>query len=72
MELKAAALLSLNLVTTDSQGSFGNLLICEEFSTLSRLLLVTTYVMRAINRFKNCREDITTNLTKNSWLMLRH
>ena len=63
MELKAVALWSLNLVTTDSQGSIGNLLNCEKFSTLSRLLRVTAYAVRAVRGFKNHREEVPTNLT---------
>ena len=35
VEMKATALRSLNLVTTDSQGSIDNLLNCERFSTFS-------------------------------------
>lgn len=63
VELKVSALRSLNLVTTDSQGSIDNLLSCEKFSTLSRLLRVTAYIVRAIGRFKSSKEAVPTNLT---------
>ena len=61
VQLKAIALRSLNFVITDFQGSINNL-NCEKFSTLSRLLRVTAYVVRAVGRFKN-REEISANLT---------
>ena len=50
-------------MTTDYQGSIDNLLNCEKFSTLSRLLRVTAYVVRAVRRFENSREDVPANLT---------
>ena len=63
VELKATALRSVNLVTTDSQDSIHNLLNSEKFSTSSRMLRVTAYVMRAVRRIKNNREEVPANLT---------
>ena len=50
-------------MTTNSQCSIDSLLNCEKFSTLSILLRVTAYMVRAISRFKNRKEDVPTNLT---------
>ncbi len=62
-ELKTSALRSLNLVATDSEGSISELLDCESFGTLSRLLRVTAQVLRAVGVFKKSYIDISTNLT---------
>ena len=63
VELKGAPLPSLNLVTADFQGSISELMSCDRFSTLSRLLRVTAYVVRAIKSFKGKREAIFPGLT---------
>ena len=63
VELKGTPLPSLNLVTADFQSSISDLMSCDRFSTLSKLLRVTAYVVRAINGFKGKREDISTGLT---------
>ena len=52
-ELKATA--SHNLMSTSSQGSIDNLLSCDRFNTLPRLLRVTAHVMRAVRRFRGSR-----------------
>lgn len=56
-ELKASALRSLNLVATESKGSIGDLIYCEDFSTLSRLLRVTVQVLRAVQQFKSSKSS---------------
>lgn len=63
VELKGTALRLLNLMTTDSQGSIDKVMNCEKFSTLSKLLRVTSYMVRAVRRFKNSKEDVPANLT---------
>ena len=63
VELKGTPLPSLNLVTADFQGSISDLMSCDRFSTLSKLLRVTAYVVRAIKGFKGKREDISPGLT---------
>ena len=63
VELTATALRSLNLVVTESHGSIADLLSCENFSTLSRLLRVTAYIVRAVKRFPRSDDDLSTNLT---------
>ncbi len=42
-----------NLLATEVKPSVGSLLKCEDYSTLSRLLRVTGYVLRAIKLFKS-------------------
>ena len=61
--MKGTPLSSLNLVTADFQGSISDLMSCDRFSTLSRLLRVTAYVVRTIKGFKGKREDISPGLT---------
>ena len=61
--LTATALRWLNLVATESCGSIANLLSCENFSTLSRLLRVTAYVARAVKTFWRSDDDLSTNRT---------
>ena len=63
VELKVTALRSLNIVTIESQVSIDNLLSCEKFSTLSKLLRVTAYVVRAVRRFKSSKEAVPASLT---------
>ena len=58
-ELKASALKSLNLITTDSGSVMDDLMTCQNFSTLSRLLRVTTHVVRAVRRFKRMKSSTT-------------
>ena len=57
-ELRASAVKSLNLTSTDSQGTIENLMKCQDYSTLWRLLRVTAQILRAIKGFKN---DHTVN-----------
>ena len=61
VELKATALSSI--VTSESLGSIGNLMTCDKYSTLPKLLRVTAYVVRAARRFKGTREDVSPTLT---------
>ncbi len=62
-ELKTSAQRSHNLVATKSEGSISELLDCESFGTLSRLLRVTAQVLRAVGVFKKSYIDISANLT---------
>ena len=55
LELKAKAVRSLNLVTTDTKCPIGKLIECEKFSSLTRLLRVTAQVLRAVEKFKTLR-----------------
>ena len=57
-ELRASAVKSLNLISTDSQGTIESLMKCQDYSTLSRLLRVTAQILRAIKGFKH---DHTVN-----------
>ena len=51
-ELKAGSKLSHNLLAIERSNSVGEVISCEDFSTLQRLLRVTAYVQRAVNHFK--------------------
>ena len=44
--------MSHNLLVIEQNPTIGDLISCEDFSTLHRLLRVTAYVVRAVNRFK--------------------
>ena len=57
-ELRVSAVKSLNLISTDSHGTIESLMKCQDYSTLSRLLRVTTQILRAIKGFKH---DLTVN-----------
>ena len=65
-ELKAAIMKSINLVTTDSRSAIDDLMTCQNYSTLSRLLRVTAQVVRAVRRFKRVKSrnvDAPTTIT---------
>ena len=63
VELKGTPLPSVNLVTADFQGSISDLMSCDRFSTLSKLMRVTAYMVRAIKGFKGKRYDVSSGLT---------
>ena len=53
-------------MTTDSRSAIDDLMTCQNYSTLSRLLRVTAQVVRAVRRFKrvNSRNvDAPTTIT---------
>ncbi len=51
-ELKKSGTVSHDLLTIETKPSVGEMILCENFSSLQRLLRVTAYVQRAVNRFK--------------------
>ena len=51
-ELKTTSKLSHNLLTVDSKPTIRDLIHSKDFSDLQRLLRVTAYVLRAVDRFK--------------------
>lgn len=51
-ELKSTSKLSHSLLAAEKKPTIGHLLWCEDFSSLQKLLRVTAYVLRAVNRFK--------------------
>ena len=51
-ELKASSELSHSLLAIERRTTIGDVMPCEDFSSLQRLLRVTAYVLRAMNRFK--------------------
>ena len=55
LELKAKALRSLNLVTTDTKCPISQLIDCKKFSSLTKLLGVTAQVLMAVEKFKALR-----------------
>ena len=54
-ELKAKALQSHNVVTTDTKGPISQLIDCKKFSSLTKLLRVTAQVLMAVEKFKALR-----------------
>ena len=51
-ELKSTSKSSHNLLAVEEKPTIGDLVQCEDFSSLQRLLRVTAYVLRAVERFK--------------------
>ena len=51
-ELKSASKPSHNLLAIERKSTIGDLMSCEDFSDLRKLLRVTAYVLRAVDRFK--------------------
>ena len=62
-KLKARAMKSLNLITTDPRGTIDGLMTCQNYSTLPRLLRVTAQIIRAVKRFKQINVDNPTTIT---------
>ena len=56
-ELKSTNNSSHNLLVADKKPTIGDLVHCEDFSDLQRLLRVTAYVLRAVDRFKAKRSS---------------
>ena len=52
-ELKTSARKYLNLITIDSRIGMDDMKTCQDFCTKSRLLRVTTQVLRAVRMFKH-------------------
>ena len=55
MELRKRASHALTLVNTVSRTGVSELIDCKRFSSLTKLLRVTTQVLRAVEKFKNQR-----------------
>ena len=53
MEMKAKSQPSHNLLAPNPKQTVGEIMDCWNYSTLSRLLRVTAYVLRAVKRFKD-------------------
>ena len=51
-ELKSTSKSSHNLLVIEKKPTDGDLMHCEDFSDLQRLLRVTTYVLRAVDLFE--------------------
>ena len=52
-EVRAKSQPAHNLLAPDSRPTMGEIIDCKDYSTMSRLLRVTAYVLRAVKRFKN-------------------
>jgi len=63
LELKSASKSSHSLLVVQNKPTIGNLITCEGFSELRRLLRVTAYVLRAVNRFKSKKTHDSISLT---------
>ncbi len=59
VELKSAST-SHNLLAADEPPGIGVLIPCNGFSDLRRLLRITTYLLRAVKRFKLCGKNLST------------
>lgn len=64
-ELKANSKLSHSLLAIERRPDAGDVMSCADFSSLKRLVRVTSYVLRAVNRFKakKSNSDLPTTLT---------
>ena len=51
-ELKTNSKLAHSLLATERKPTVGDVMSCEDFSSFQRLLRVTAYILRAVNRFK--------------------
>lgn len=51
-ELKLSSKKSYALLAVEKTPAIGDLVCCEDYSDLQRLLRVTAYVLRAADRFK--------------------
>ena len=51
-ELKTNSKLAHSLLVTEGKPTVGDVMSCEDFSSLQRLLRVTAYILRAVNHFK--------------------
>ena len=56
-ELKAKTNPSHNLLAVQNTNMIGSVIRCEDFGDLQKLLRVTTYVLRAVERFKTKRSS---------------
>ena len=54
-ELKSKAKPSHNLLSVEKTSAIGNVICCEDFGDLQKLIRVTAYVPRAVERFKTKR-----------------
>ena len=62
-ELKASSKLSHNLLAIETRPNVGDVVSCSNFSSLRRLIRVTAYVLRAVNRFKAKESDSNLPIT---------
>ena len=51
-ELKLKAVPSHNLLAAEKMNTIDNVMCCEDYSNLQKLLRVTAYVLRAMEQFK--------------------
>lgn len=56
-ELKKSSTVSHNLLTIRKNPTVGEVISCENFSSVQKLLRVTAYVRRALERFKRRERD---------------
>lgn len=54
---------SHNLLAVQNTNMIGSVIRCEDFGDLQKLLRVTAYVLRAVERFKTKRADRAKTLT---------
>ena len=65
-QLKSTCKLSHDLSTIEGKATIGDLMSCEDFSDLQRLVRVTAYVLRVVECFKTkkkCYSDPLSSLT---------
>lgn len=63
MDMKAKSQPSHNLLAPNAKQTVGEIIDYQNYSTLSRLLRVTAYVLRAVKRFKACSTVLTCGTT---------
>ena len=62
-ELRAKSQTAHNLLIAETLSKLGEIMRCEDYNTLSRLLRVTTYLLRAVKVFKNAISNPTSDHT---------
>ena len=61
-EMKIKSQPGHNLLTPNSKLTIGEIMDCQDHSTMSRLLRVTAYVLRAVKRFKSGSSALTCSV----------
>ena len=65
-KLRASSKLAHALLTVESHTTIGSVINCERFSSLVKLMRVTSHVLRAVKRFKKLKSgglSIPTTIT---------
>ena len=69
-ELRTSSKLAHTLLTVESHTTIGGVINCERFSSLAKLMRVTSHVLRAVKRFKKLKSgglSIPTTITPEEW-----